>query len=101
MPCQEEGNIPYVVDNGCGAFERDPEKIAEIVNGWFAPENRGQLRRMARNARTLGRPDALFKIVKDLAQLAEHEVIDKVAKVQEAAEPLAPAAQQRAQLGVA
>lgn len=31
---------------------------------------------MARNSKSLGRPDALFKIVKDLAQLAEHEELN-------------------------
>jgi hypothetical protein len=38
VPCQEEGNIPYVVDNGCGMFERDPAAIAEIIDLWFSPE---------------------------------------------------------------
>jgi len=34
VPCQEEGNIPFVVDNRVGAFEKDPAKIADIVAGW-------------------------------------------------------------------
>jgi hypothetical protein len=37
------------------------------------------MQRMARNAKALGRPDALFKIVRDLAQLAEHEERDPAA----------------------
>ena len=77
VPCQEEGNIPYVVDNGCGMFERDPPKIAAIIDEWFSAEGKELLQRMARNAKALGRPDALMKIVRDLAQLAEHETVEQ------------------------
>lgn len=38
VPCQEEGNIPYVVDNGCGTFEKEPPKIASIIDKWFSAE---------------------------------------------------------------
>ena len=27
VPCQEEGNIPYVTDNGVGVFETKPKKV--------------------------------------------------------------------------
>jgi 1,2-diacylglycerol 3-beta-galactosyltransferase len=77
VPCQEEGNIPYVVDNGCGMFERDPDKIADIIDTWFADSGKELLQRMARTAKALGRPDALQKIVKELAHLAEHEALDQ------------------------
>jgi 1,2-diacylglycerol 3-beta-galactosyltransferase len=71
VPCQEEGNIPYVVENRCGAFERDPDKIAAILDRWFSPSGAGELAAMSANARALGRPDALHRIVRDLAALAE------------------------------
>ncbi len=32
---QEEGNIPYVVDNGVGTFETHPERIAHIMHRWL------------------------------------------------------------------
>jgi 1,2-diacylglycerol 3-beta-galactosyltransferase len=70
VPCQEEGNIPYVVDNGAGAFERDPGRIAAIVADWFAAAGAKKRAAMASASKALGRPDALFKIVRDLADLA-------------------------------
>ena len=44
---QEEGNIPYVLDNNVGAFCKDPVKIAEIISDWFGP-NRAELTAMAK-----------------------------------------------------
>lgn len=70
VPCQEEGNIPYVVDNGAGAFERDPSRIADIVREWFSEQGEKKRLAMAAASKALGRPDALFKIVRDLADLA-------------------------------
>ncbi|KAK1630988.1 hypothetical protein QYE76_005303 [Lolium multiflorum] len=34
---QEAGNVPYVVENGCGRFSKSPEHIAKIVADWFGP----------------------------------------------------------------
>lgn len=70
VPCQEEGNIPFVVDNGAGAFERDPSRIADIIADWFSERGAQKRAAMAAAAKALGRPDALFKIVRDLADLA-------------------------------
>lgn len=67
---QEEGNIPYVIDNGAGAFETDPARIADILSVWLGPERR-QCNAMAASAKALGRPDAVYKIVRDLAELCE------------------------------
>jgi len=71
VPCQEEGNIPYVVDNGAGACERDPARIGAIVAGWLSPGGRPAFEEMARRARLLGRPEAVFDIARDLAALAD------------------------------
>ena len=46
IPGQEEGNVPYVVDNGVGEYNADPDAIAAIVARWFGPE-REKLRTMA------------------------------------------------------
>ncbi|MEW5300952.1 MAG: hypothetical protein WDW36_003840 [Sanguina aurantia] len=70
IPCQEEGNIPYVIDNGVGAFEKQPAKIADIVVDWLG-EGEAAFKDMARKAKALGRPEAVYKIVHDLAQLAD------------------------------
>eukprot|EP00882_Tetradesmus_deserticola_P007710 GHRQ01008120.1.p4 GENE.GHRQ01008120.1~~GHRQ01008120.1.p4 ORF type:complete len:148 (+),score=75.29 GHRQ01008120.1:1474-1917(+) len=71
VPCQEEGNIPYVVDNGVGAFETNPVKIADITANWLAPENRQEFLNMAHRSRALGKPQAVYNIVEDLAGLAD------------------------------
>jgi 1,2-diacylglycerol 3-beta-galactosyltransferase len=71
IPCQEEGNIPYIVDNGAGECERDPTKIGEIVARWLSPEGKEAFKEMARRSRALGRPEAVFEIARDLAALAD------------------------------
>jgi 1,2-diacylglycerol 3-beta-galactosyltransferase len=70
IPGQEEGNIPYVVDQGVGEFTTDPATIAGIVARWFGPE-RERLAAMALKARALGYPQATFDIVKSIRGLLE------------------------------
>lgn len=65
---QEEGNVPYVVNNGVGLYCEDPQKIAEIICRWFGPE-RDQLESMARKARQMGYPQATYRIVEEIAKL--------------------------------
>lgn len=67
---QEEGNAPYVVNNGVGEYSEDPDEIARIVRRWFGPE-REAMGRMAARARQLGRPDSTYRIVKEIARLLE------------------------------
>ncbi|KAK9829489.1 hypothetical protein WJX72_006170 [[Myrmecia] bisecta] len=69
IPCQEYGNVSFVLDNKVGAFERDPVNIANTVKSWFG-ERRDELEAMAERARCLAQPQALQKIVRDLAALA-------------------------------
>lgn len=74
VPCQEEGNIPYVIDNGVGDFETDPEQISHIMQKWLLPhdEHHKQLfHSMGVKSKELGRPDAVYQIVHDLAGLAD------------------------------
>ncbi len=68
IPGQEEGNVPYVVDNGVGAYSTDPKEIAATVAQWFGPE-RARLEAMAVNARALGHPRATFDIVRSIDAL--------------------------------
>lgn len=65
---QEAGNVPYVVENGCGKFSKSPKRIAKIVADWFGPKQ-DELKVMSENALRLARPDAVFKIVHDLHEL--------------------------------
>lgn len=60
-----------MVDNGVGAFETDPAKIANIMAEWLAPENKEEFVHMAHRSRALGRPQAVYNIVHDLAVLAD------------------------------
>ncbi len=70
IPGQEEGNIPYVLENDVGYYGRSPEEIATTVYRWFK-EEREQLAHMAARARILGKPQATFQIVESIAQLLE------------------------------
>lgn len=65
---QEAGNVPYVVENGCGKFSKSPKEIAKIVADWFGPKAH-ELTVMSQNALKLARPDAVVKIVHDLDEL--------------------------------
>ncbi len=61
-----------MVGNGAGAFETDPVKIAEIMASWLLDAKRSAFDAMAAAARALGRPEAVYDIVRDLAELAQH-----------------------------
>ncbi|QDZ19116.1 diacylglycerol glucosyltransferase [Chloropicon primus] len=65
IPCQEAGNIPWVIDNGVGDYSNEPDEVASTVLAWF----RGGLRKMRKKALGLGRPEATFQIVDDLVAL--------------------------------
>nr|GMD90913.1 probable monogalactosyldiacylglycerol synthase, chloroplastic [Ipomoea batatas] len=65
---QEAGNVPYVVNNGCGKFSKVPKEIANIVAQWFG-SRRHELEAMSRNCLRMARPEAVFKIVRDMDEL--------------------------------
>ncbi|KAL3329650.1 hypothetical protein AABB24_033816 [Solanum stoloniferum] len=69
---QEAGNVPYVIENGCGKYSKSPKKIASIVAQWFGPKQ-DELRIMSQNALRLSRPDAVFKIVQDMHELVRQK----------------------------
>lgn len=70
IPGQEEGNIPYVVDQGVGEFMTDPATIAATITRWFGPE-RQHLAAMSAKAHSLGHPQATFDIVRSIRGLME------------------------------
>jgi 1,2-diacylglycerol 3-beta-galactosyltransferase len=52
-----------------GAFETDPAKIAEIMAQWLSDPV--ELEHMKRRSKALGRPQAVYHIAEDLADLVE------------------------------
>ena len=66
VPCQEEGNIPYVTENGVGVFVSKPIEAAEVIKDWFAGGQK-KLQSISVKAKALGTPHALFDIVRDLS----------------------------------
>ncbi|GAA0140465.1 glycosyltransferase [Lithospermum erythrorhizon] len=71
---QEAGNVPYVVENGCGKFSKSPKEIARIVAQWFGPRQ-DELKAMSQNSLRLAKPDAVFKIVHDLHELVRQRTL--------------------------
>lgn len=71
---QEVGNVPYVVDNGCGRYSKLPKEIAKIVSQWFGPKAH-ELKVMSQNALRLARADAVVKIVHDLHDLVRQKSV--------------------------
>ncbi len=68
LPGQEEGNVPYVVDNGFGLFSgEDAHAIADSVAELLNDENR--LVNMSNRAKELSLPGATLAIARDLATL--------------------------------
>lgn len=67
---QEAGNVPYVVENGCGKYSKLPKEIAKIVADWFGPKA-DELKEMSQNALKLARPDSVFRIVHDMHELVK------------------------------
>jgi 1,2-diacylglycerol 3-beta-galactosyltransferase len=68
IPGQETGNIPYVVDNGAGAYEPEPDQLAALAAAWLQPGN-PLLAEMSANARRLAKPHAARDIAQDLLSL--------------------------------
>ncbi|MCY4089460.1 MAG: glycosyltransferase [Caldilineaceae bacterium] len=70
IPGQEEGNVPFVVENRVGAYCESPRAIAETVGEWASGD---ELERIAARARRLGRPRAAYDIVDEIVGLMEGE----------------------------
>lgn len=70
IPGQETGNVPYVLKHGVGVYVEDPWQIAEVIGGWFGPQ-RANMELLAQKARQLGRPEATFEIVENIACLLD------------------------------
>lgn len=85
LPGQEAPNVKYVTDAGVGAFSRDPETIADIVADWVADPD--ELAERSRRAKLLGRPNATYDIVREMAKLVNLDKFE-VFSAPESASPL-------------
>ena len=76
LPGQEAGNVPFVTENGFGAYSDDPQQIATTVRSWIQdPE---QLRQMSAAARAVSAPDATGQIATELLEMLEDGDYDTV-----------------------
>jgi 1,2-diacylglycerol 3-beta-galactosyltransferase len=73
LPGQEEGNVPYVEENGFGCYKGTPEGIADTVEEWLSVSSvttEGTiLETMRECALNAARPDATLDIARDLADM--------------------------------
>ena len=67
LPGQEEGNVPYVEENGFGCYRGSVEGMADTVQEWLASPTK--LEQMRENALIAARPDATLDIARDLADI--------------------------------
>jgi 1,2-diacylglycerol 3-beta-galactosyltransferase len=67
IPGQEEGNIPYVLDNHVGVYNKTPQAIAQTIQHWFVEDN-DDFAQMQLAARSLGRPQATMQIVESIGE---------------------------------
>eukprot|EP00871_Galdieria_phlegrea_P000712 jgi/Galph1/1641/GphlegSOOS_G326.1 len=67
LPGQEAGNVPFVVENRVGFYEKDPLKLANEVIKLFKEES--YLSQISLQAKSIGRPLATYEIAKDIFDL--------------------------------
>ncbi|MCB0065133.1 MAG: hypothetical protein KDE19_23580 [Caldilineaceae bacterium] len=65
IPGQEEGNVPYVLDNHVGVYHKTPAAIAATIRRWFG-EDGSEFEQIQIAARSLGRPQATLQIVESI-----------------------------------
>ena len=73
IPCQEEGNIPFVQNARVGDYKGTPEEVAATLCKWFDPNFSAELCAMSERARAAGKPNALFDICHSLVDLMESQ----------------------------
>lgn len=67
LPGQEEGNVPFVVENGFGDYKKDPKAIGEVVSGWLMSEEVRE--KMSKKALEASRPSSTTNIAKEIGDL--------------------------------
>jgi 1,2-diacylglycerol 3-beta-galactosyltransferase len=74
IPGQEIGNVEYVVKNEAGVLARGPKAVANTVESWLN-EYPEELQRRAANAQKLARPNAVWDIVSEIYEHAQHDSV--------------------------
>jgi 1,2-diacylglycerol 3-beta-galactosyltransferase len=74
IPGQETGNVDYVVENNAGVFAPNSRAVADSVQQWLSEGHKG-LERRSRNARRLGRPNAVWDIADEVWEHAHKPMI--------------------------
>merc|ERR1711862_277200 len=70
LPGQEEGNVPFVIDNGFGDYSSNPSVIADTVYKWLLDDDdNNTLNKMKIAASNVSRPNATLDIANDLANI--------------------------------
>lgn len=69
IPGQETGNIDFVVRSNAGIFAPTARAVTEAVASWLAEGPQG-LQRRSENARSLGRPNAVWEIADEVWEYA-------------------------------
>ncbi|CAM9342639.1 unnamed protein product [Pylaiella littoralis] len=67
LPGQEEGNVPYVVNGGFGAYSKNPVEIGATVARWL--KNPELLQKMKGSALQAARPRASYDIAREIADM--------------------------------
>jgi 1,2-diacylglycerol 3-beta-galactosyltransferase len=70
IPGQEEANIGWVVGHQAGVAITEPSRIGSQVADWFGAQF-SERRKLAENARRLGRPRATFDIVDSIVTILD------------------------------
>ena len=78
IPCQEEGNVPFVQNLRVGDYKEKPGEVANVLSTWFSPEFENELAAMSKRAREAAKPEALFDICRGLVELIEAPVTAEV-----------------------
>ncbi len=68
IPGQEEGNVPYVLENHVGVYHQTPAAIAKTIRRWLCEEP-ADFEQYQVTAQSLGRPQATRKIVESIGEL--------------------------------
>jgi 1,2-diacylglycerol 3-beta-galactosyltransferase len=71
IPGQETGNADYVVNNGAGVLVDDPSEALVQVFHWLDGAAKG-LASTAQQARSMGRPDAAYRVADRALEVAVH-----------------------------
>lgn len=74
IPGQETGNVEYVTNNQAGVFAHGSRAVGEAVETWLS-QGAASLKRRSENARRLGHPDAVWRIIDEIWQYAQHPPI--------------------------